>query len=242
MRNWKTCFHRLLAVMFLTGWALTGQAQQIRTYFTMDEMPDLVKCLPAPPDTLSAAFTYDIMRYMWGKTQRLDPVRAAQADRDAVWDLGVLFESFSEAFGHKLSPEGTPQIWKLLEESISTIEQIRVRPKAHYHRLRPFERFNEHLLTVWEEPTQAGEGSYPSGHTIRGWSMALVLSELNPARAEAICERGWIYCENRVIVGAHWQSDVDASRVAASIGYAKIQTRPAYRHQMELAREELAKL
>ena len=38
MRNWKTCFHRLLAVMFLTGWALTGQAQQIRTYFTMDEM------------------------------------------------------------------------------------------------------------------------------------------------------------------------------------------------------------
>ena len=46
-----------------------------QTYFSTEQLPDLIQALPAPPDTLSAAFTYDIMRYMWGKTQRLDPVR-----------------------------------------------------------------------------------------------------------------------------------------------------------------------
>ena len=48
-------------------------------FFTTKELPDLIRSLPAPPDTLSAAFTYDIMRYMWGKTQRPDSARAAMA-------------------------------------------------------------------------------------------------------------------------------------------------------------------
>lgn len=231
-----------LILSLLLSLALNLRAQEIHTYFTIDEMPDLVKCLPAPPDTLSDGFTYDVMRYFWGKSQRQDPVRAAIADRDAVWSLPVLFTSFNEAFGMELSPEKTPQIWKLLEESISTIELIRVRPKAHFKRLRPFERFNEHVMTLWEEDILRGEGSYPSGHTIRGWATALILSEINPAASEAIFARGWMYGESRVIVGAHWQSDVDNSRAAASIGYAKVQTSPEYRAQLEKAKSEYLSL
>lgn len=234
-------FRKILLPLLLLC-SLNLRAQQIHTYFTIDEMPDLVKCLPAPPDTLSDGFTYDILRYFWGKAQRQDPVRAAIADRDAVWSLPVLFTSFNEAFGMELSPEKTPQIWKLLEESISTMELIRVRPKAHYKRLRPFERFNEHVMTLWEEDILRGEGSYPSGHTIRGWGVALVLSEINPDAADALFARGWMYGESRVIVGAHWQSDVDNSRAAASIAYAKVQTSGEYRSQVEKAKAEFKRL
>ena len=98
--------------------------------------------------------------------------------------------------------------------------------------------YDEPLLTRWEEEELRGEGSYPSGHTIRGWAAALILSEINPAAAEALFKRGWQYGESRVIVGAHWQSDVDASRPAASIAYSFLQTSPAYRRQVEKARAE----
>ena len=142
----------------------------------------------------------------------------------------------------KITKEKTPAIYDALLNGIATIELIRIQPKAYYHRERPFVRFHEHMLTTWEEEGIAGEGSYPSGHTMRGWSAAMILSEINPAAADALFERAWEYGESRVIAGAHWQSDVDASRPAASIGYAKLQTSSAFRAQMKKAKREFRRL
>lgn len=214
-----------------------GHAQQ--PYLSAEELPDLLKCLPAPPDTASVEFSHDIMRYLWGKTQRQDPERAAIAERDAIWDLDTLAAIFSEPFGVKIDKKKTPEIYKAFVNGVATIEQIRMRPKAFYARKRPFERFNEPLLTPWEESLLRGEGSYPSGHTIRGWAATLILSEINPAAANALFERGWDYGESRVIVGAHWQSDIDISRPAVSIGYSALQTSTAYRAQIYRAQKEL---
>ena len=223
--------------------ALVNLSAQDETpvYFTTDQMPNLIKCLPAPPDTMGADFTHDIMRYMWGKKQRLDPKRAAIAERDAVFTYEALFAEFNVPFGLVISKEGTPQIWKLLDTSLRTTDQMRVAPKAYYMRKRPYVRFQEHLLTTWEEEELRNEGSYPSGHTVRSWCTALLLSEINPAAADTIFARAWMYGESRVIVGAHWQSDVDASRLAASIGYARLQGSPAFRKQMARAQAEFRK-
>ena len=43
-----------------------------------------------------------------------------------------------------------------------------------------------------------------------------------------------------MIAGAHWQSDVDMTRLAAAIAYARLQTIPAFRDQMKLAKGEFA--
>ena len=227
----------LLPLILIAG-LFSARAQE--TYFTIDDMPDLVKCLPAPPDTTSLGFAHDVMRYMWGKTMRTDAARAAIAERDAIWDLDTLAAIFSEPFGVRIDKEKTPEIYKAFVQGVHTIELIRIRPKAHFMRKRPFDRFQEHMYTTWEEDELRGEGSYPSGHTIRGWSAALVLAEINPEAANDLYARGWDYGESRVIVGAHWQSDVDASRPAASIGYSLLQTSPAYRAQMDKARAEFA--
>jgi acid phosphatase (class A) len=47
-----------------------------------------------------------------------------------------------------------------------------------------------------------------------------------------------MYGESRVIVGAHWQSDVDAGRLAASAAYARLHTSERFLQQMRLARQE----
>lgn len=227
-----------LATMMLAVSAPLHAQQDSRTYFTIDEMPDLIKILPAPPDTASADFINDISRYMWGKTQRLDPERAAMALRDAAWQNDEVFPEYSIPFGLTLSKEGTPAIWEVLERGVSTIGLIRIRPKAHYMRKRPFMRFNEHMLSTWEEESLRTDGSYPSGHTIKNWSIALILSQINPAAADTLFKRAYMAGESRVIVGAHWQSDVNAGYLAASIGFAKLQTSPDFQAQMAAARRE----
>ena len=231
----------LCAGLFLAQGAFLGAQNPVKPYFTTEKLPDLLQCLPAPPDSLSPAFSYDVMRYMWGKAQRNDPERAAMAQRDAVWTFEALLAEFEEAFGLHVSREGTPAIWEVMTRSLVTTDQMRVEPKAYYHRRRPFEVFHEPMLTG-EEEALSGEGSYPSGHTMRGWTAALLLAQINPAAAGPLYDRAWKYGESRVIAGAHWQSDVDNTRGAASIGFSRLQTSPEFLAGMLRAQEEFRRL
>lgn len=230
----------VIALVATASMTLSAQ-DAVQPYFTVDQLPDLIKCLPAPPAFDSPEFANDMMRFSWGKLQRLNPERADIAKRDAVWSYEALLAEFDVPFGLHMSPEDTPEIWKLMVTSMTTTDAMRVAPKAYYHRQRPFERFQDKMLTD-EEAELTGEGSYPSGHTMRGWTAALLLAEVNPANADTIFARGWMYGESRVIVGAHWQSDVDASRVAASIGYAALHGSAEFREQMAKAQAEFREL
>lgn len=228
--------------LLLLSVAYTLRAQDTpQTYFTIEEMPDMLRFLPAPPDTLSPAFAYDITQYFWGKQQRLDPQRSKIALEDADWTTDYLCRIFSIPFGMTISPDNLPETYALLQQAIATADLIGVRPKAHYMRKRPFARFHEPSLAPWDDEELSHNGSYPSGHTIRGWSAALILAEINPDQADTILSRGYTYGESRVIVGAHWQSDVDAGRLAATAAVTKLHTSPAFMKQLEKAKAEVKK-
>ena len=102
--------------------------------------------------------------------------------------------------------------------------------------------FNEPTLYPEDEEALRKNGSYPSGHTILGWSSALLMMEINPERATEILARGYRYGENRLVVGAHWQSDTDAARLAASAAYARLHTSERFLEQMKKARAEFQAL
>lgn len=227
----------MVAVAIMT--AMNVSAQDTKTvYYTTDQLPDLIKCLPPPPAFDSPEFAHDMMRYAWGKQQRIDTERANIAKGDAIWNpIDSLFHQFAVPFGLEVSPEQTPEIYKLLTTAIYTTDQMRVAPKAFYHRQRPFERFEDAMLTG-EEDDLRGEGSYPSGHTMREQMCALLMSQIAPERTDTLFYRAYIYGQSRVIAGAHWQSDVDASRVGASIGFCALQGSHEFIAQMQKAQLE----
>jgi acid phosphatase (class A) len=173
---------------------------------------------------------------------RKDQKRADQAKRDAVYGLATILEEFEEAFGLKVSQEDTPEIYKVLLEGTATCDSICKYPKALYGRTRPFVRFNEHTLAPEYEGELNPHKSFPSGHTLLGWSSALLMMEINPDRANEILARGYRYGENRVVVGAHWQSDTDAARMVAAVAYAKLHTSERFLEQMKKAREEFKQI
>ncbi len=220
------------AIMMATASANAQEAKTVDAYFTADEMPDMRLFMPGPPDSTSVAFANDVSRYFWGKEMRKDQKRADQAKRDAVYGLATILEEFEEAFGLKVSQEDTPEIYKVLLEGTATCDSICKYPKALYGRTRPFVRFNEHTLA----PEYEGELNP------HGWSSALLMMEINPDRANEILARGYRYGENRVVVGAHWQSDTDAARMVAAVAYAKLHTSERFLEQMKKAREEFKQI
>ncbi|MBO7541641.1 MAG: phosphatase PAP2 family protein [Bacteroidales bacterium] len=210
--------------------------------FTPQQMPNSVYFLPPPPDTASMAFKYDISQYYWGKEQRKDSARVAMALRDAVWSLSTICTEFSLPFGMEISEKGTPAIYNFLKASIDAADQARILPKAHYMRVRPYVYFNEATIYPDDEEELRTNGSYPSGHTIRGWTAALVLSEVNPDSANALLARGYEFGQSRVIAGYHWQSDVDAARLVAAAAVARMHADERFLELLEKAKNEMRKV
>ena len=69
-----------------------------------------------------------------------------------------------------------------------------------------------------------------------------MLAEINPARQNEILKRGYEYGESRVIVGFHFQSDVDAARVITSTLINRLHATDAFMQQLKKAKEEFRKL
>lgn len=211
-------------------------------YFDIDELPNAVKWLPAPPEPNSTRFAYDLTQYMWGKGERLNEERAQQAIDHSVVDMGEMAQQFSKPFGMEISETKTPCIFKVLYRGVLTVRLCATKPKTEIPRQRPYVRYNESTIIPEEEEKLRLNGSYPSGHTIRGWAMALLLCEINPDAQDDLLALGFQWGQSRVIAGYHWQSDVDAGRLLASAGYARLHTHQEFLADMAAARAEYAKL
>ena len=119
-------FMTLVAAALLATMTAGAQDEPVQPYFELNELPELYEIMPAPPAFDSPEFANDIVRYCWGKQQRMDPERVALAIADAEWDDHTkVFGQYAEAFGLTITPEDTPEIWKLLETSLATTDPMR---------------------------------------------------------------------------------------------------------------------
>lgn len=201
-----------------------------------------LELLPPPPDMASIQFLYDKARYDWGKAQRKTE-RGEQAFQDARVSGDGVPKAFSEAFGIDITPEGTPEIYKLIVGMREDAGDLATRDaKNYYNRVRPFAFFNEMTCNPEQQEELSTNGSYPSGHTSIGWATALVLAELNPDRIDEILDRGFQMGESRVICGYHFQSDVDAGRITGSGVVARLHADEGFNRQLDKAKKEFAKL
>jgi len=207
-------------------------------YIPDSVMPKAQTWLPGPPDSTSMAFAYDMHCYEWYKTLRNDEERAIEAIKDSVEVIPEVLKRFEEAFGMELSLEETPEIYTLIEGAMSASNKVCDIPKAHWFRTRPFVFFNEHTLTPLSEARLSQNGSYPSGHTCKGFITAMLLTEINPQRADKLFERGYQIGISRLIVGMHWRSDVNDARMIAAEVVALLHSNTDFLKQMEKAKAE----
>ena len=238
-------FWMLAVILFLCGTLSIGaQTKEKKTspYLTTDELPDPCVYLPAPPDVTEAAFIDDYNQFLWGKSVR-NTARGQQASWESLYGTARMATVFGEAMGITISKEETPAIWRFMQRAGETGNKATSKAKRRYMRIRPFARMNEHVSSQFDDESDLRRnGSYPSGHTGHGWATALAMTEIAPDLQDTILRRGFEYGQSRIIVGAHWQSDVNAGYLAASAAMARMHSLPEYWEDLEEARAEYRRI
>ena len=230
------------ALMFCCAANVQAAGDEVNghAYFTKAELPDMTKILPPFPAFESARFVADQSQHLWGKLMRQDEARAAQAQRDAVYSMQTVIDEMGPLFGLEITKEDTPEIYTILQDVCASCDSIYSGAKAKFNRQRPYAYYDEGTLIPEKEEKHRNEGSYPSGHTVFFWTSALLLSDINQSNEamEALLARGYEFGQSRVIAGYHWQSDVDAGRMAGSVLYQLIRSHERFIEQLAKAREE----
>jgi acid phosphatase (class A) len=208
-------------------------------YLAANQTPDIGKVLePAPVDG-DARDTAD--RAIFRSTRGLEgsPRWLLAASDNDISQTGIL-KAFRCAADLDLDVQTTPRTAALLSRVSSESNGSVGALKNAFARKRPF-LVDDGKICISTNGL-ANSPDYPSGHTIAGWSVGLVLAELAPSRAAEILNRARTIGESRVVCGVHNLSAVDSGRVAASSMVAALHSSPEFRADLETAKAEMEKL
>lgn len=207
-------------------------------YIQPKDLPNSLELLGPPPADGSAALARDE-----AAREATIPLRGKPRSELARLDADLQFpqpaKNFSCAMGVDISEKKTPHLYRLMQRVLTDAGLSTYGVKNTYNRTRPFVVHNEGTCFPEQEPLLRNDGSYPSGHTAAGWAWGLILSEINPSRADTLLRRGLEFGQSRVICNAHWQSDVDAGRTMGAATVAKLHTNAAFLADLKAARKEV---
>jgi acid phosphatase (class A) len=185
--------------------------------------------LPAPPAPGSAEQAADM------ETVRSVYHAASEADKIAAYaEKEFTVFNFTPAVGAFFTETNLPRtaaFFAKVHEDADTLTGV---GKNFFQRPRPFTT----------DPSLANgklekSFSYPSGHSTEATTLALVLAELLPEKADAILAHGRLMGWHRVQIARHYPTDIYAGRVLAQAIVAEFKKSDAFKNEFADARAEL---
>lgn len=233
----KKKFFAIVVSCLATVFAMAQTENVVGPILTAQDLPAAELLLPAPPTLTSPLYYNDFVQYQNGKEIR-GTERGKVAVDDAQLTVDFYMKRFGEAMGRELTPETYPALADYITVTFTTARLCIQNAKDKFQRQRPYSQFKEDSGVPGDEDPADIYHSYPSGHTIRAWSLALALVGIDPEHQNEILQTGYEMGQSRVIVGYHYQSDVEAARLCASAAYARIIIEPQWQEYFRKAKEE----
>jgi len=208
--------------------------------YMQDNEPDFHLFVPPYPVQGSKQDDADVTgSRFWQQPEDSPRWKLALADNTAA------FSRFDEVFGSDIDVASTPLLVNLLARTDQDVAAVAAQAKSFYSRPRPFQRFQmEHVCGMHTAPKPESSPktgtSYPSGHAAYGWTLALVLADVVPERAQALLARGNEFADSRIVCAVHFPSDVQASQILAASVIARLHFVPDFQRDMTCAKQEHA--
>src|ERR1700692_4139115 len=219
-----------VCVVMLVVWTTqpapaASPAASSAAHYPFASQVDIVALLPPPPTPDSPTQQADLQAV-------LDAQRSAHADgtlAHAVADVQQSCGRFSDALGDDLTSNGNSKLLDCLRRSAHKGALISGPAKRYWKRTRPYaysaevERLGD--MAPQSTPTpgmdkaadEIAHSSYPSGHATFGTICAILLAEMVPEKRTALFARNRDYDHSRMVVGAHFPTDLEAGRIVGRL-------------------------
>jgi acid phosphatase (class A) len=210
-----------------------SEHHRVLQILTADQI-DPARLLPPPDADGSELQKADLARVQEVYRNR-SPERRAQAEWD---DTHESIELFNTVLGPQFDLAKLPLTARLMGEVDNDQSVATNIVKRYFLRKRPW-AIDPSLVACDYKPNAAPLTSYPSGHATLSYSTGFILAALMPNKAQAILARAKDYAWSRVVCGAHYESDIEASHVLGTEFAMMMLENPAFHAQFETARQEL---
>lgn len=235
-------------------------------YLSAGKLPDVRQWMPAQPAPLSSApqtstvlsiqELVDDQIFMATRPLLATP-RGRNAAEDDVYDPDQVLARFLPSLGAgapdvSKMPKLVDIIGKMEQDASNLVDPVKQKVCAG-GRVRPFVAhpgsatclspidLAGHADDDLVKFSLAESGSFPSTHSMIGLLTGMALAELFPDRTAEVLSRGFEFGQSRVVCGFHYQSDVDAGRLAAAGLFARLQAEDSFRKALESVRQDLPK-
>ncbi len=216
----------LLAILLL---CVQAQAKESTTAWILPPNESFLELIPPPPATGSPAAQADIDAVL---ALQDHPTRAVLDHAEKT--VGFTVFTYQESLGERFSVAAFPKTDKFFRHLGEEANARKNYLKDRYKRERPYKAYPG---LVKELVTEEHGWSYPSGHSTRAWLFALVLGTLDPSHRNAFLCSAMQVCDDRVLGGMHYPSDMMASRVLAESLYRELMKDPHFKADLKSLRQ-----
>ena len=211
---------------------------------------DALALIGPPPAADSAAQRSDLQAVLAAQ-------RSAHASRTtarAIADVEISCARVAAAAGEFHDQAAAADALGFLDRAALQSASLGGPAKRYWHRARPYitsskvERLGDVApnAPLPEKPggsaayrEQRDYSGYPSGHAAFGLTCGMLLARMVPERRRELYERGLGFGDSRVVIGAHFPSDVAAGRILAAAAAALMLANPCFEEDFSRARASL---
>jgi len=231
MRN--SLFSACAALLFLTAGSAAAKEPHVPAFVPTNDF-DALDMLPHPPAADSAQTKGELTTLHEIEDHRTPAeVTAAKADEDER-DIFIFKTVMGEGFNAQALP-----LTALLSKHVEEDQQADSEPvKNKFDRVRPYN--NDATLHPVCKLKKIPD-SYPSGHSMTGYLMALTLASMIPEKRDAIFARADDYLHNRLVCGVHYPSDLQAGKEVAYALFGVMEDNPKFKAERAAAEAEIRK-
>jgi acid phosphatase (class A) len=227
----KTPFSLLtlvLCVGLIGGFAQATDTDTTTKWLSAADVQALEATVPPPPATDDA----DLAILEKIQSARTDAM-VAECKRDQKF-ADTLFQS---VYGTNLTPATSPKFYALMKNVLQITKVVNENVKDKYKRLRPYQAHPDKIHSLF---TVDGF-SYPSGHSMGSFTLAVVLGAVFPDKAQAFLDRAAQIAQSRVDAGVHNPSDIAEGEVLGKATGAAIIANAAFQKDFADVQAEVKK-
>jgi acid phosphatase (class A) len=239
--------------------AQTGAAPR----YLLGSQAEMLDLLPPPPAADSPTQREDLKAVLEAQRAAHADGSIAHAMTDADLNCG----SIADGLGSSGALTRYPEVLSFLNEAAREATALTGSAKNYWKRTRPYAYSSQvealgdmaaaaaavtpaqlaaRSVDVGAAPgampataADLAHSSYPSGHATFGTVCAILLADMVPEKRAALFARSLDFAHSRMVLGAHFPSDLEAGRLTGTVAAQLLMQNPRFQHDFSSARINL---